>query len=295
LKKALMTERVNWVLDADIRSFYDSVDHEWLLRMLAHRIADPRILRLIRQWLRAGVLESGEWRETDEGTPQGAGISPILSNIFLHYALDLWAHAWRRGVARGRVIVVRYADDFVMGFERESDARNMVAALKERMAKFRLALHEDKTRLIMFGRFAVERRAERGLGRPETFDFLGFKHFCDKTRNGCFVVRRKTQRKRMIRKLKQLRLEMRRRMHTPVKDQWQWLSAVLRGHYSYYGLTGNSRAIKCYFQEVVAHWQRMLNRRSQKAKMNGVRFYQLLKRFPLPTPTLVDPYRVASA
>jgi RNA-directed DNA polymerase len=294
LKKALMTERVNWVLDADLRSFYDSVDHEWMLRMLAHRIADPRILRLIRQWLRAGVLESGEWRETDEGTPQGAGISPILSNIFLHYALDLWAHAWRRGVARGRVIVVRYADDFVMGFERESDARNMVAALKERMAKFRLALHEDKTRLIMFGRFAVERRAERGLGRPETFDFLGFKHFCDKTRNGRFVVRRKTQRKRMIRKLKQLRLEMRRRMHTPVRDQWRWLSAVLRGHYAYYGLTGNSRAIKCYFQEVVAHWQRMLNRRSQKAKMHGPRFYQLLGRFALPTPTLIDPYRAAS-
>jgi group II intron reverse transcriptase/maturase len=294
LKKALMTERVNWVLDADIRSFYDSVDHEWMLRMLAHRIADPRILRLIRQWLRAGVLESGEWRETDEGTPQGAGISPILSNIFLHYALDLWAHAWRRGVARGRVIVVRYADDFVMGFERESDARNMVAALKERMAKFRLALHEDKTRLIMFGRFAVERRAERGLGRPETFDFLGFKHFCDKTRNGRFVVRRKTQRKRMIRKLKQLRLEMRRRMHTPVRDQWRWLSAVLRGHYAYYGLTGNSRAIKCYLQEVVAHWQRMLNRRSQKAKMHGPRFYQLLGRFALPTPTLIDPYRAAS-
>jgi group II intron reverse transcriptase/maturase len=169
LKKALMTERVNWVLDADIRSFYDSVDHEWMLRMLAHRIADPRILRLIRQWLRAGVLESGEWRETDEGTPQGAGISPILSNIFLHYALDLWAHAWRRGVARGRVIVVRYADDFVMGFERESDARNMVAALKERMAKFRLALHEDKTRLIMFGRFSVEPNVGLAVPRRLTF------------------------------------------------------------------------------------------------------------------------------
>jgi len=293
LNKALMTERVNWVLDADIRSFYDSVDHEWLLRI--HRIADPRILRLIRQWLRAGVLESGEWRETDEGTPQGAGISPLLSNIFLHYALDLWAHAWRKRVARGRVIMVRYADDFVMGFERESDARNMAAALKERLAKFRLTLHEEKTRLIMFGRYAVERRAERGMGRPETFHFLGLTHFCDKTRNGRFLVRRKTQRRRMIRKLKELRQEMRRRMHTPVKDQWQWLSAVLRGHYAYYGLPGNSRAIKLYFQEVRDGWQRVLNRRSQKANMNGPRFYRLLKRFPLPTPMISDPYKYKGA
>jgi RNA-directed DNA polymerase len=163
-------------------------------------------------------------------TPQGAGISPLLSNIFLHYVLDLWAHAWRSREARGRVIVVRYADDFVMGFEHESDARGMMAALKQRLAKFGLALHEDKTRLLMFGRFAVGRRVERKLGRPETFDFLGFTHYCDKTRNGRFIVRRKTQRKRMIRKLKELRLESRRRMHIPVKDQWQWLSAVLRGH-----------------------------------------------------------------
>ena len=283
----------DWVLDADIRSFFDSVDHEWLLRMLAHRVADPRILRLVRQWLRAGVLDGDKWLTTDEGTPQGAGISPLLSNIFLHYALDLWVQAWRNRESRGRVIVVRYADDFVMGFEHESDAKKMVAALKERLAKFRLALHEGKTRLIMFGRFTAQRRAERRLGRPETFDFLGFTHYCDKSLNGRFIVRRKTQSKRMIRKLKQHRIEMRRRMHSPVKDQWRWLSSVLRGHYAYYGLTGNYRAMKRFLQEVEAQWQRVLLRRSQKAKMFGPRFFKLLRRFPLPGPTIINPYRVA--
>lgn len=293
LQTALMKERINWVLDADIRSFFDSVDHEWMLRMLAHRVADPRVLRLVRQWLRAGVIDGGTWQANDEGTPQGAGISPLLSNIFLHYVLDLWAHKWRRQEARGRVIVVRYADDFVMGFEHENDARRMMAALKERLAGFRLALHEDKTRLLMFGRFAAERRAERKLGRPETFDFLGFTHHCDKTLNGRFIVRRKTQRKRMIRKLKEMRLEMRRRMHIPITDQWQWLSAVLRGHYGYYGLSGNYRAMKHFLQEVEQIWQRTLARRSQKSRMFAPRFLKLLRRLPLPGPTIIDPQRIA--
>ncbi|MGB8841120.1 MAG: group II intron reverse transcriptase/maturase [Aliidongia sp.] len=291
LQTALMAERINWVLDADIRSFFDSVDHEWLLRMLAHRVADRRVLRLVRQWLRAGVLDGGTWQANDEGTPQGAGISPLLSNIFLHYTLDLWVQKRRRQEARGRVIVVRYADDFVMGFEHESDAHRMIAALKERLAGFGLALHEDKTRLLMFGRFATERRAERGLGRPETFDFLGFTHYCDKSRNGRFIVRRRTQRNRMIRKLKELRLEMRRRMHIPVTDQWRWLSAVLRGHYGYYGLTGNYRAMKRFLQEVEVLWQRALARRSQKARMFAPRFLRLLRRLPLPEPSIIEPYQ----
>ena len=195
------------------------------------------------------------------------------------------------GVPQGGVFLVRYADDFVMGFEHESDARGMMAALKQRLSKFGLALHEDKTRLLMFGRFAAERRAERKLGRPETFDFLGFTHYCDKTRNGRFIVRRKTQRKRMIRKLKDLRREAWRRMHIPVKDQWRWLSAVLRGHYAYYGLTGNYRAMKRFLQEVEALWQRVLARRSQKARMFGPRFFKLLRRFPLPGPTIINPQR----
>jgi group II intron reverse transcriptase/maturase len=277
LKKALMTERVNWVLDADIRSFYDSVDHEWMLRMLAHRIADPRILRLIRQWLRAGVLESGEWRETDEGTPQGAGISPILSNIFLHYALDLWAHAWRRGVARGRVIVVRYADDFVMGFERESDARNMVAALKERMAKFRLALHEDKTRLIMFGRFAVERRAERGLGRPETFDFLGFTHYCGKTRSGHFKVKRRTSKKKFragLRGMKDWLKQERNREKTG--ELLKKARQKLEGHLNYYAVTDNWQMcdrFRYQAERIVLKW---LNRRSQRRSYTWKRYKDAL-------------------
>ena len=196
LHTALMTQCVNWVLDADIRKFFDSVDQEWLLRMLEHRIADPRVLRLIRQWLTAGVLERGEWHEVVEGTPQGAGISPLLANIFLHYVLDLWVHQWRRRKARGRIILVRYADDFVMGLQYADDARRMLEDLKERLAKFKLTLHADKTRLIEFGRMPTLARARRGQQRPETFAFLGFTHYCGRTRDGRFVVKRKTHSKR---------------------------------------------------------------------------------------------------
>ena len=205
LHTAIMSQRVRFVLDADIRSFFDSVDHEWLMRMLAHRIADLRVLRLVRMWLEAGVLESDEWRETDRGTPQGAGISPLLANIFLHYALDLWVHQWRRRHARGRVSIVRYTDDFVMGFESEADALEMLQALKERLAKFGLALHEDKTRLIEFGRLPAQTRQRRGERRPETFAFLGFTHYCGWTRDGRFIVKHKTQSKRLTRKLTALR------------------------------------------------------------------------------------------
>jgi RNA-directed DNA polymerase len=229
LHTALMTRKALWVLDADIRRFFDSVNHEWLLRMLSHRIADPRVLRLIGQWLRAGVIERGEWKDAIDGTPQGAGISPLLANVFLHYVFDLWVHRWRKQ-AHGCVSVVRYADDFVMAFESEADAWKMVADLTERLAEFSLALHEEKTRLIMFGKYAAERRLRIGKGRPETFDFLGFTHYCAISRDGKFIVKRKTQRKRKIRKLKELRIEARRRMHSPVAKQHEWLSAVLRGH-----------------------------------------------------------------
>ena len=205
LHTAIMSQRVNWVLDADIRSFFDSVDHEWLLRMLAHRIADLRILRLVRMWLEAGILESGEKYETTKGTPQGAGISPLLANVFLHYVLDLWVHQWRHRRARGRVTIVRYADDFVMGLERDADAKQMLADLKERLAKFGLLLHEDKTRLIEFGRFAALTREKRGERRPETFAFLGFTHYCGRTRDGRFIVKHKTQSNRLTRKLTALR------------------------------------------------------------------------------------------
>jgi RNA-directed DNA polymerase len=294
LETAIMSRYVNWVLDADIRKFFDSVNHEWLLRMVAHRIADPRVLRLIRQWLRAGVLESGEWRESVEGTPQGSGISPLLANIFLHYILDLWVQQWRKFQARGRVIFVRYCDDFVIGFQYEEDARRLWADLSTRLSKFGLSLHEDKTRLLEFGKFAQGNRLRRGQGRPETFNFLGFTHYCGETRDGRFLVKRKTQRRRMIRKLKQLRVECRRRMHAPVKDQHKWLSSVLRGHYAYYGVPCNFRSIAGFLWEVGKIWFRALQRRSQKSGLNWDRFHDLLRRFPLPKPSITHPWHTGS-
>ena len=293
LHTALMTRKALWVLDADIRRFFDSVTHEWLLRMLSHRIADPRILRLIGQWLRAGVMERGEWKEAVEGTPQGAGISPLLANVFLHYVLDLWVHRWRQG-ARGCVSVVRYADDFVMAFESEADARKVLVDLTERLAKFGLALHEDKTRLILFGKFAAERRRRLGQGRPETFDFLGFTHYCATSRDGRFIVKRKTARKRAIRKLKELRTEAKRRMHSPVAKQHEWLRAVLRGHFAYYGLPSNMRSMVSFAYEVKRLWLRALARRSQRG-MTWDRFNQLLNAYPLPTPTTTRSASATSA
>jgi RNA-directed DNA polymerase len=281
LHTALMTQYVNWVLDADIRRFFDSVNHEWLLRMVAHRVTDPRILGLIRGWLRAGVLDGNVWSETVEGTPQGAGISPLLANVFLHYVLDLWAHQWRNRHAHGRVVIVRYADDFVMGFQYEADARKMSADLRERLAAFGLTLHEDKTRLIEFGKLSSERRQVRGDRRPETFAFLGFTHYCARSREGRFVVKRRTDRKRLTRKLHTVRTEQRRRMHAPLPDQHRWLCRVLRGHYRYYGLPSNWHALDGFYDEVLRGWFRALRRRSQRG-LTWDRFNQWLVRFPLP-------------
>ena len=209
---------------------FDSVDHGWLMRMVAHRIADPRVLRLIERWLGAGVLESGQWKAVEAGTPQGSGISPILANVFLHYVVDLWVHQWRRRRAAGQVIVCRYADDMVLGCQFEADGKQLLADLKDRLEQFGLSLHEGKTRLIEFGRSAARNRAAAGRRRPETFDFLGFTHYCGKTRTNRFTVRRKTQAKRLVRKLKAIRDEMQRRMHAPVREQHRWLRQVLTGH-----------------------------------------------------------------
>ena len=287
VRKAVMVERVSWVLEADIRKFYDSVDHEWLLRMVEHRIADPRILRLIRQWLRAGILEDGVYADTVEGTPQGAGISPLLSNVFLHYALDLWVAQWRRRYATGHIRLVRYADDYVLLFERRADAEKMQAAMVERLAKFGLQLHEEKTRLIEFGRFAEANRRRRGERRPETFDFLGFTHYCGKSREGRFRLVQKTQRKRMMRRLKELRQEMWRRMHEPVRDQQKWLRSVLVGHYAYFGIPGNSSGIAAYLDEVQQAWCATLRRRGQRPNLPWERFNAVLRKvFPLP-PALI--------
>lgn len=282
VREAVTTEPVNWVLDADIRRYFDSVDHAWLLRMMAHRIADPRVLRLIGQWLRAGILESGVYADTVEGTPQGAGISPLLANIFLHYVLDLWVEQWRRRQSTGHVRLVRYADDYLLLFQRRQDAESMTAALAERLAKFGLHLHEEKTRLIEFGRFTEENRRRKGRGRPEVFDFLGFTHYCGKTRDGRFLLRQKTQRKRMIRKLKELRQEMRRRMHHRLGDQHRWLAAMLRGHYAYFGIPGNSTCLDRFRFQVMKAWRRVLLRRSQRPKLSWERFYAILQVFPIP-------------
>jgi RNA-directed DNA polymerase len=288
LRTAIMSQHVNWVLDADICSFYDSIDREWLLRMLEHRIADPRVLRLIRMWLEAGILESDEWHETDKGTPQGAGISPLLANIVLHYALDLWVHQWRRRYARGRVSIVRYADDFVMGFERVADARRMMAELKKRLARFSLALHEGKTRLIEFGRLPAMARRQRGGRRPDTFAFLGLTHYCGWTRDGRFIVKHKTQSIRMTRKLKALRQEARRLMHGPVAAQHRWYASVLRGHYGYYGVPHNWRALNGFLREVRRIWITCLKRRSQTNRNKGWDWFVALEsRFPLPRPRIV--------
>ena len=296
LHAAIMSQHVNWVLDTDIRSFFDSVDHEWLLRMLAHRIADPRVLRLIRRWLEAGILESGEWHETERGTPQGSGISPLLANIFLHYVLDLWVHQWRRRHAHGRVSIVRYADDFVMGFEKRSDAEQMLGHLRQRLAKFGLALHEDKTRLIEFGRFAAMARKRRGERRPRTFAFLGFTHYCGWTRDGRFIVKKKTQGQRLTRKLKALRQDAVRRMHAPLAEQHRWYASVLHGHYGYFGVPHNIRALNAFHQETRRIWFRSLRRRSQKARrLTWDRFKALLERFPLPQPRITHPWAAQTA
>lgn len=271
------------VLDADIRSFFDSVDHEWLMRMVAHRIADPRILGLIRMWMEAGVLESNELHETERGTPQGSGISPLLANVFLHYVLDLWVHQWRRRYARGRVSIVRYADDFVMGFERKDDAERMLRDLQVRLKQFGLGLHEEKTRLIEFGRLPALRRAKLGLPRPRTFAFLGFTHYCGWTRDGRFIVKHKTQSKRITRKLNELRRGAWRRMHEPLADQHRWYVSVLRGHCAYYGMPHNWRALAGFRQQLRRIWFTCLRRRSQRSRRAGWDWFDAVTaRYPLP-------------
>ncbi len=227
LATGITRRKVNWVLDADIRGFYDAIDHEWMLKFLEHRIADRRVLRLIRKWLKAGVIEDGEWSETLEGAAQGASVSPLLSNVYLHYVFDLWADQWRRRHAHGEMIIARFADDYIVGFERQEDARRFLDDLRGRLAKFSLELASEKTRLIEFGRFAAERRKARGLGKPETFGFLGFTHICGKTRSGRFQLKRVTDAKRLRAKLHKVKAGLRLRMHLPIPEQGQWLGSVV--------------------------------------------------------------------
>ncbi len=282
--------KVSWVLDADIRGFFDTIDHEWLLKFVGHRIADRRILRLIRKWLRAGVSEDGMWEKTTVGTPQGAVISPLLANIYLHYVFDLWVQWWRKQHAQGDVIVVRYADDFVMGFQHQADAERCLRDLRERLQKFGLALHPDKTRLIEFGRFAAERRSKRGQGKPETFDFLGFTHHCGTTRKGTFTVKRKSIAKRMRAKLQALKVQLVRRMHEPLEYVGKWLRSVVQGWFNYHAVPGNSQCLGQFRTLVGNLWMRVLRRRSQKGDCWTWERMSRLLRCWLPPARILHPY-----
>jgi RNA-directed DNA polymerase len=261
---AIERRRVNFIVDADIQSFFDTVSQEWLIRFVEHRIGDKRIIRLIRKWLRAGVLEDGVVRVSEMGTAQGAVISPLLANIYLHYSLDLWAERWRRREAAGDMIIVRYADDFIVGFEHEADARRFLDAMRERLREFALTLHPEKTRLIEFGRFAADNRKRRGLGQPDTFNFLGFTFICGKTRRGKFQVRRKSRRDRMRAKLKEVKERLRRCMHWPIPAQGKWLGQVVRGYFNYHAVPTNSRALGAFRDEITKAWRQALRRRSQR-------------------------------
>ena len=264
LAYGITTKRVNFVFDADVRSFFDSVSQSWLVRFLEHRIGDPRIIRLIQKWLSAGVLENGIVTTSDTGTGQGSVISPLLANVYLHYVFDLWANRWRQREAKGDVIIIRYADDIVVGFEYEADARRFWDAMRVRFEEFALSLHPDKTRLIEFGRYAAERRAKRGLGKPETFNFLGFTHTCGRSRTGSYQIQRRTRRDRMRARLKEIKEDLRRRMHQPIPEQGKWLAQVVRGYFAYHAVPTNERKIGAFRHFVKMLWLRTLQRRSQR-------------------------------
>ena len=289
LSVGILRKRVNWVLDADIRGFFDTIDHGWLLRFLEHRIGDPRLLRLIQKWLRAGVMDRGKRSATVVGTPQGATVSPLLANVYLHYVFDLWADHWRRYEARGDIVIVRFADDIVVGFQHRAEAERFGEELRERLAKFGLELNIGKTRLVEFGRHAAEHRRARGLGKPETFDFLGLTHICGKTRRGKFLLVRHTVRKRMRAKLREVRAELMRRRHLPVPAQGKWLASVVRGHVAYYAVPTNIFAVTAFRLEVVRLWHRALSRRSQKARVPWERMARFRERW-IPPARVLHPW-----
>lgn len=282
-------KKVNWVLDADVADFFTSLDHGWLEKFLEHRIADKRILRLIRKWVSAGVVEDGKWTASEVGAPQGASASPLLANVYLHYVLDQWVRQWRRRRAHGDVIIVRFADDFVAGFEHRADAEQFLSDLRERFSKFGLALHPDKTRLIEFGRNAARIRAARGDGKPETFDFLGFTHICGKTKNGRFWLRRKTISKRMRAKLTEVKDQLRRRRHCPIPEQGAWLGSVVRGYLAYYAVPGNTDAVAAFRTQATRLWFKSLRRRSQRTRVNWTRMNRYAK-YWLPPARVKHPF-----
>jgi len=285
----IKSRRVNFIFDADVASFFDSVSKDWLVRFVEHRIGDPRIIRLIQKWLKAGVLEDGVVTVSEKGTGQGSVISPLLANVYLHYVFDLWAERWRRHEATGDMILMRYADDIVVGFEHEADARRFWDDMRKRFEEFSLSLNPDKTRLIEFGRFAAERRAHRGLGKPETFNFLGFTFICERNSRGQFLVKRTTRRDRMRATLRRIKDELRRRMHQPIPEQGAWLKQVVRGFFAYHAVPTNGAALRAFYYYVERIWLRTLRRRSQKDRFSWQRMHRLAAAW-LPQPRILHPY-----
>jgi RNA-directed DNA polymerase len=290
LAYGIKVKKIKWVLDADISRFFDTISHEWMVRFLEHRIGDKRVVRLIIKWLKAGVLEDGAQIKAEEGTPQGAVISPLLANIYLHYVYDLWAKQWRNKHCKGDMIVIRFTDDSVAGFQNKKEGERFLADLRERLAKFALTLHPEKTRLIEFGRFAALERQKRGQGRPETFDFLGFTHICgEKVGGRGFQLWRKTKRGSLKAKIKEVKEELRRRMHASIKEQGEWLNSVLRGHYAYFAVPTNSRALSAFRYHVVIRWMKSLRRRSQRHRMIWERMSIYIDQY-LPSPKILHPW-----
>jgi RNA-directed DNA polymerase len=285
----ISSQRVNWILDADIRSYFDKIDQTWLVRMLEHRIGDGRVIRLVRRWLKAGVLDEGVWSVSETGTPQGAVISPLLANVFLHYVFDLWAQQWRRRQAKGVMIVVRYADDIVAGFEHEADAKAFWDAVRERFERFALELHGDKTRLLEFGRLAAARRRQAGLGKPETFDFLGFTFICGKSLRGGFLLLRKTRGERMRARLREIKTQLRERMHQGIPEQGRWLKAGVTGYFAYHAVPTNSRALGAFRHHVTGLWLRALRRRGQRDRLTAERMAKIADAW-LPAPRILHPW-----
>jgi RNA-directed DNA polymerase len=285
----ITSKKVNFIFDADVRSFFDEVSQEWLVRFVEHRVGDRRIIRLIRKWLKAGVLEDGVVTVSDKGTGQGSVISPLLANVYLHYCFDLWAERWRQREATGDMIIVRFADDIVVGFEHESDARRFWDAMRKRLEEFSLSLHPDKTRLIEFGRFAAARRAQRGLGKPETFNFLGFVFISGRSRQGKFQLKRKSRRDRLRAKLSEIKEELRRRMHQAIPEQGRWLAQVIRGYFAYHAVPTNFPALSAFRHHIRRLWLRTLRRRSQKDCFTWERMTRLANDF-LPQPKILHPW-----
>jgi len=290
LYTGITRKRIKWILDADIQGFFDNINHEMLMDFIKKRVGDKRILRLINKWLKTGYIEEGRQIRLEKGTPQGSVISPFLGNVFLHYVLDLWINQWRRTKAKGDVIVVRFADDFVVGFQYHDEAQQFIKELNLRLKVFELNLHPEKTRLIEFGRYAETNRRQRNEGKPETFDFLGFTHSCSKNRKGYFTVKRITKKKKFKKKLKEVKEELRKRMHAKFEKTAKWLRSVIVGHQNYYAVPGNMKAVKEFYTQVIRAWLKMLRRRSQKGRNLTWERYRRKTEWLIPRPRLKHPF-----